>query len=355
MFHITTLSGGGAERVIANLANYFASIGVDTTLLLSYKTDNEYSIDNKVKKNYLISNKSFGKIRKNIYQIKRMRQITKTEKPNVIVSFLKEPNVRNILSTLCTKTKSIISIRNVPSIEYSGFFGNIIGKYVLPFADGCVFQTSDSKKWAGNKLKNKSSIIYNPVNYSFFETKYVPIKNTIVYCGNLGTRKNISLLIKAFSNVNVINKDLKLIIYGDGPEKDNITRLINNLKMNSSIILEGETNDVPSVLKTADLFVLSSNYEGMPNALMEAMAIGVPCLSTDCPIGGPRGILPKEYLFEVGNKEELEEKILSFFKKSDEEKKNISNIMRKCAMKFEPTLINTQWKEYIECVINKGE
>ena len=134
----------------------------------------------------------------------------------------------------------------------------------------------------------------------------------IVLTARLEKQKNIPLLISAFNEViKGKNNEIELYIYGEGTEKENIQTLINSLKLNNVCHLMGRSSDVETVLKNADMFIMTSDYEGMPNSLMEAMAIGVPCISSKCKTG-PKDLIDEGntgILFETGNKKELVNKM----------------------------------------------
>lgn len=308
LFYINILSGGGAERVIVNLANEFAKKGYETILVASYATEGEYSVSNNVKQYYLDKrNIKTNFIKRNLSRITKLRMILRNERPEVIVSFMAEANFRAIVATLGLNIRSIISVRNDPKIAYKGIKGFVLRNFIYPLADGCVFQTENAKKWFTKKLQKKSAIILNPIKEDFYNVIRKPQKGLVVTCGRLVVQKNHILLIEAFAEVTKSLKNINLNIYGEGELKRSLQTIINNLGMNDRIKLMGSSNNIPKVLSTADLFVMSSDYEGMPNALMEAMVVGLPCISTDCPCGGPRVLLGENngQLFRVGNKEEL--------------------------------------------------
>ena len=153
------------------------------------------------------------------------------------------------------------------------------------------------------------------------------------------------LLIRAFDRVIKEYPEATLKIYGDGILKGNLQTEIIQLGLSDKVFLMGNTNDVVDVLKTADLFVLSSDYEGMPNALMEAMAVGVPCISTDCPCGGPKELFGTELqdqLTECRNIDMLAKTILEVLDKSN---KGVVEKMK--ANAFSPDRVNGEWLEYI--------
>ena len=353
LFYINALNGGGAERVMSNLSSQFVDKGYEVLFATSYPADGEYELNKKIKRFNLESeNIPCSKIKRNYVRVKRLRQICKREKPDVLVAFMAEPNFRAIIATIGLKTKTVISVRNDPEKEYAGRLMNFVGKYILPMADGCVFQTEEAKKWFPKKLQNKSTIIFNAVKREFFEAKRKPVNGLIVTCGRLEEQKNHILLIKAFFNVVKKTPKAYLHIYGEGSLKDYLQSLIDNLGLNHSVKLMGQTNDVVSVLEKADVFVLSSFYEGMPNALMEAMAVGVPCIATDCPCGGARMLLNDNngILIKNNNIDELTNAMEQLIK-DDYKKETLSNKCIETVSEFKAENIFLKWREYIEKVV----
>lgn len=348
--YINVLGGGGAERVIANLANTLAEDGCETTLITSFPVDKEYSIDKKVRR-LLLEDHEFrqSRLKRNVTRISKLRKICKEEKPDIMISFMEEPNFRAILATRGLPVKTLVSVRNDPNKEYAGKLGWFVGKILLPMADGCVFQTSDAQKWFPKRLQKKSRIIYNAVKEEFYQVERTPVRGEIVTCGRLTEQKNHKLLIDAFAEVQRIHPYATLKIYGEGVLREKLQNQIESLNLNEKVFLMGATNDVAKALKTADLFVLSSDYEGMPNALMEAMAAGVPCISTDCPCGGPRelfGNLCVEDLVRCNEPKQLAQTMEKKLEQNDQ-----SCMQRKRAEQFRPEKINYEWKKYINELI----
>lgn len=291
-FYINAIHEGGAERVMVNLANDFVNKGDEIILITSFKDSWEYSYSNKIKRYILEENfTSKSKIKRNVDRVIELRKILRKEKPECLVSFMAEPNYRAVVASFGLRNKVIVSVRNDPSIEYGGILGKILGKILLPLADRCVFQTPDAQKWFPKRLQKKSKIIYNAVKDDFFEIERNVEKNTIVTCGRLVDQKNHKMLIDAFELVRKKYTEAKLLIYGEGSLRNELEEIIDNKGLKNSVQLHGNSDNIPEVLSKAEIFVLSSDYEGMPNALMEALAVGVPSISTDCPCGGPRMLI----------------------------------------------------------------
>lgn len=351
-FYINNLGKGGAERVITELAHQFNKKLYDVVVVTSFRDRNEYILDPAVKRICLEETQDFGnRIARNVKLIRKLRHTIKTEKPDVVISFMQEPNFRAIIATAGLKTKRIISVRNDPEKEYFGKLGRFVGKVVLPFADGCVFQTEEAKKWFPKRLQTKSTIIFNEVKEQFFKTEYSPGKR-IITVGRLNKQKNHELLIDAFSKIANEVLDRNVYIYGEGPLRDKLQEKIDSFGLSNRIFLMGTTNNVAEVLSTSEVFVLCSDYEGMPNALLEALAVGVPSISTDCPCGGPRMIIQNKsngLLVKVGDADSLADALRSLINDNDF-KTVISKNARETATKYKPQTIFAEWEDYIRYI-----
>ena len=204
-------------------------------------------------------------------------------------------------------------------------------------------------------MQKKSRIIYNAVKKDFYDIIREPDLHRIVTCGRLQPQKNHILLIDAFALIAESFPEVSLHIYGNGFMKDEIQQYIEKKELAQRVILEGPTADVPSVLKNAGMFVLSSDYEGMPNALMEALAAGVPSVSTDCPCGGPRMLIKdgeNGILVPVGDVEALANSMTRLLEEpglSD----NIGAVARGYAKSYLPEKVHNQWENYIKEIVHQ--
>ena len=294
LFYIGCIANGGAERVMANIINYLANKDYDLILVTDVSNPpgyQEYSINPNVKRLDL-GGIAINKLPSSVKRIFRLRRIIKSENPNVILSFMKGPNIRMLLSCLFIKIKKVVSIRSDPVREYSNNkISQIFYNILFSLANYIVFQTNDAMMYFQYININKKTIILNPVNPIFYTTKLEKKEKNILYIGRLDSPKNPLLAVKAFHQILSKYHDYKLIYYGVGELEEEIKKYCHKYNLEKNVILAGRTENVHLYLASATCFILTSNYEGLPNSLMEAMAMGVPCISTDCPCGGPRALI----------------------------------------------------------------
>lgn len=355
LFCIGSLEKGGAERVISNLANAFSEkndISIVTTI-----DKVEYEIQENIKLYNLEGKKTNSKKHNRLARIKKLYKVINEVNADVIVSFLREPTFRVLLLRKFIKTPIIVSVRNDPKIEYKDIKNRLLMKFLYPMADGFVFQTEEAKGYFSKKIQDKSIIIPNPIKKEFLERKSYngEKENIIVSVGRLEEQKNHELLIDAFYSLKEKLKNYQLIIYGEGSLRTKLENKIKNMGMQDKILLPGVVDDIPSKIEKAKLFAMTSNYEGMPNALMEAMALGLPCISTDCPCGGPRYLIENNIngrLFEVNNIDELKKNI-SFIINHPDISSKIGENATKIRETLDPTIINKTWEDYIIKITNE--
>lgn len=356
MFCLGSMNKGGAERVVANLSNIFSK-KYNVTIVITSNKPSAYDLDNSINLQHLDGiniNKNF--IVKNIKRVCKLRRIIKKEKPDIILSFLPEPTFRLIVSKLFIKTKVIISVRNDPNVEYNNFIKKMLVKLLYSMADGFVFQTEDAMRWFSRKIQKKSIIIPNPINDIYLTDRFTgKRKNEIVTVGRLTEQKNHYLLIDSFKEVSKDFPNFKLKIIGDGNLKDSLINYSKKCGLEDKIIFRGNIENVKDEIYKSKVFVLSSDYEGMPNALMEAMALGIPCISTNCPIGGPKFLIEDNIngiLVDVNDKDEMVKAIKKILI-NDELLNKISKNSNDNMKKYNSKLITNKWETYIKEVCFK--
>lgn len=355
LFYINTISHGGAERVMVNLATDLAERGHDCRLVTSFRTPKfEYAVGEKVKRVALTERRVGNPLFRNIKYISLLRKEIKQFEPNVVISFMPQPNFRSLIATRGLKARNIISVRNDPNREYRSRLNKIFAKALYKKTDGIVFQTEEARDWFPEVVRTKGTIIFNQVDERFYNTPLSDEGSDIVAVGKLRPQKDHRMLIDAYADVCGTVED-RLLIYGEGELRDKLQKQIDAYHLADRVKLMGVTTDVPNTIKTAKVYVLSSDYEGMPNALMEAMAMGLPCISTDCPCGGPKTLFGeelKDYLVPVNDDQTMGRKIKELLE-DDEKREKVGRLCMKKAEEFRPHVIIEKWENYIKEVATR--
>ena len=359
VFYIDMLGRGGAQRVMCNLVTYFSENGYETILVNDYVRDENlphYDVPAEVSCQYLRQKRQGNPLLKNIERMVALRKILKREKPDITVSFLGNPNIRMLIASLGLKTKKVVSVRNDPNKEYGkSALRKLITNLLFLFADGVVFQTEDAAKYFCRMVRNKSRVIFNPVSSTMYSDGNEKERKGIITLGRLEPQKNHQLLIDAFAKITDEFPKERLYIYGDGALRQRTEEHIVEKGLQGKAFLAENIADVKSALCAAKLFVLSSDYEGLPNALMEAMATGTPSVSTDCPCGGPQALIQNEQqglLVPVGNVEELclaMKRLLA----DDSLRETVGKNARERAEAFRDVVVYKQWEEYFLEIITQ--
>ena len=343
------LTGGGAERVVCNLANYLSTNEHDVTIVTVSETKSTYELDKRiVQKPLLKIEERSNKIFEFILRYFRFRKFIKKETSDCFIVFLPKTTIFLLHFRKLIKVPVIASERGNPKV-YRGLTQKILKKYASR-ADAWVFQTEEAAKWYEGIAK-ESIVIPNAINPAFIRPPYEGEKEKcIVAVGRLSEQKNFKLLLDAFSDISPEYPEYTLKIYGKGPLEAELKNHAKNIGIADKTQFMGYVSNMPEELEKASGFVLSSNFEGMPNALMEAMALGLPCVSTDCPVGGPRYLIEhgeNGLLVPVGNKDEMIKAIRSILQKEDDAKKMGQNA-RMIAKRLAPEQIYSRWETFIK-------
>ena len=362
LFHLTSLEQGGAERVVSNLSNRLAKDGYEIVVTTQQTGDNEFELIPEVKRIHVglkSSDQRRGRLAKAVKRIVYLRKTIKEEKPDIVISFLKKPNYRTLLANVGNRIPTVIAIRIDPKSEYSSMTDKLLIPLLYPFAAGAVFQTDEQKEFFPHYLQEKAVVILNPVHNKYImEPTRTEKKKLVVQSGRLVGFKNQKMLLRAFLKVHQRYPDYKLKIYGpeslDNTKKE-LEQFIAEQQASDFIQLMGASNELEKVLPEAEIYAFSSDYEGLPNALIEAMALGMPVVATDCPCGGPRTLITHEYnglLIPVNDENAMAENICRLIE-DKELAKCLGINARKISDRVNEEAVIEQWKQYIDKVIAK--
>jgi len=356
---IGSLDNGGAERVVCNLANYLAGKGHKVSIL-TVSDEQSYFLLDTIKHVVLYpgSKTRLPHMLVNAIRISKMRNYLRKEKTDVYVTFLPK------LSQILLSQKSIIHApiivaeRCDPNTYYKSSRKNRIGFLrTYPNANAYIFQTFDARAFyekVGIDV-SVSTIIPNAIDAQFITEEYTgPRGKTIVSVGRLAHQKNFKLLIDAFFLIQKDFEEYELIIYGEGPLRQELEDYIRRLGLTEKVKLPGFSNNLRSELQSASMFVLSSNYEGISNALAEAMALGLPCVATACPAGGSRFLIQdglNGLLVPPGDMDALA-KAIRYLLTNREKAEAFSIEARKIIEKLAPDKVYSQWEKFIGDVIS---
>ncbi len=351
MMVMPVMKGGGAERVAALLVNEFHKNGYDAEFILTSSTESEIinrDLDSDIPVSVLKAEENpiskiffavlgvissvlckpfeiLGKtapvsfahlsfIAQYHTQIKLLRNKLKKNPDSTVISFLQPTIPITLLASEGLPNKVIISERGDPIRQMKKRYGyNFVKKYYKR-ADAAVFQTNDAKAAYPEKISQKGVVIPNPIKSGLPEPYFGErIKNITTFC-RISRQKNLLLLIRAFSKFFNNNKEYRLRIIGDTQNADDeavlmqVKEEINRSGIADFVDFEPFSNNVHDLVIKDSMYINSSDYEGMSNAMLEAMAIGMPVICTDCPIGGAAAVIrngENGILTEVGNAEEM--------------------------------------------------
>lgn len=289
---ISSLSGGGAERVVCNIANYLSAAGHKVDILTMSETEAAEVLREDIRHIALLSKAERGLSPvNNLKRIARLGKYMKRQNVDAYVVFLPRTTMLMLSLRKLTKAPIVVSERVDPS-TYSPKTQKALRR-IASKASGYVFQTDEVAAWYASSLKAAPyEVIPNAINPAFIRPAYEGERDqTVVGVGRFSQQKNFALLIRAFAKVAPKFPEHKLVIYGQGGLLESYESLAKELGVADRVEFPGFATDMPAQLEKAGMFVLSSDFEGMPNALMEAMASGLPCVSTDCGGGGAKFLI----------------------------------------------------------------
>lgn len=283
MFIIPRMVGGGAERVISVLANEFVNRQMEVKILMTAGDDMAYQLDERIEV-IQIGGRTDGSLLKRMARVMRMRKVFRKNRDYILAAFEPATAFFACLARVGLGMKLVSSERNDPE----SFPSKRIREYAFLHSDKVVFQTQAALSYFQEKIQKKGVVIANPITENLPEVYEGPRKHTVVAAGRLVEQKNHVSLFRAFQKFLQRFPDYVLHLYGEGELEQELRDLAGTLGIREHVIFEGFHKDILEEIKDGGMYVLSSDYEGISNSLLEAMGMGMPVVSTDCPCGGSR-------------------------------------------------------------------
>lgn len=338
----SSLTRNGAERVAVILANFFSQHNRKCKLItLQDSMADEYSLPDNIER-YCAGGRTILGLRKAIIQ----------SNADILLVMDTPMAIFAIPACIGLKKKIIVSERSDPVHCNQKRITKILSRFFMKYANGFIFQTVESKQFYDEYLHGRGIVIANPLRIDQLPSPYAEIKRekNIVGVGRLIESKNYTMLIKAYDRIRDEFPEYNLIIYGEGGYRSKLKKISDEFGITDNVIMPGNKVDVLERIRTASLFVMPSDYEGMPNALIEAMALGLPCISTDCPCGGPRSLIKNGengILVPVDDVDAMANAIRALLRNPDKAEKIGRNAIKLRDL-LDSEKVGQQWMDYLE-------
>lgn len=402
-FYIGDLSKGGAEHVIRNLAEYFHSLGVETYMVTKLEGEDEYDLSEGITRIIadITPEEEKGRIYNLFARIHKLKKIWKEINPDIVVSFIRKNNLMALASATPLKIPTVVSVRSDPAREFGSDMIRRLSFAMFKRAAGIVVLTNEAKDYFSPALQKKAVVMPNAIDRKFVDVleakkewygvdgdaladsdnpdaislMYAKRRHEVITVGRIDDNKNQKMLVDAFAMVADKHPDWTLHIYGDGEGRMNLVEHVvgldkqaasegryragnrdeegNYTNISDRIIFHGVTDNVANVMAGRAIFVLPSKQEGMPNALIEAMVMGMACISTDCPCGGPRDLIKdgvNGLLTQVTDVSTMADDLDNLM--SDETLRQVLGTQASLLIdRVHPDKVCRQWQEYLESLV----
>ncbi len=355
VFLVSSLNAGGAERVATLLCNAWAERGDKVTLIPTYSGGGKpfYTVSEKVRLTYLSSISESKHFLNQVQRLFRLRRMIKQCHADVVISFLPNVNVAAILATRGLKVPVICCERRTPSTFPLSFGWEFLCKRTYRFADMLTGQTQQTiselaKFYPGCK---RLAVIPNPMSNEIFNLETSKYKQkTILSLCRLEAFKQVDVLISIFADIAKDYPDWTLAIYGDGPEYNKLQQTIKALSMEKQIQLYGKTDQAWNIMASADIYCMTSRSEGFPNTLLEAMAVGLPCVVFDCKSGPAEISQQGQYarLIPLNNNEAFKQALISLMQDKTERQSLGQRAKQSIQQHYALAKIIERWDSFFE-------
>jgi glycosyltransferase involved in cell wall biosynthesis len=338
LFTIPHLYGGGAERVVSLWASQLAQTRrYDVHILVSGRVSDEYAVDENVTISSISPTYEDYEKLSLLTKLRRRRFLLKRINPDYVISFLPHIQIQTFLATIGLKTKRVETIRVSPWVIRLGGINRALWNLCINTCHALILQTAEQGLFFSSRARKKSIVIPNPINDIYnhsFKCSQSELVRSFMAAGRITPQKNFTMMIRAFAKVHRHNPNITLDIFG-GVEsheyKVAIEDLIHSLGLENNVRLCGRSNNIHEEYIKHDAFLMSSDCEGMPNSLLEAMVCGMVCLSTNCKTG-PKDMIEhgdSGFLVQVDNADEYANGIEHILQMSQAERQLMGERARK--------------------------
>ena len=363
VFFVSSMQSGGAERVAALLSNYWAAKGHNVTLVATFsgRGQCDYPLDSKVNLVYLrdLIHSDKNGIGQKINRIFQIRRLVRDSDTDVVLSFLTRLNIVVLLATLGLKTPVNVSERVFPAFSGRNWKWRFLRRLLYARAKTIIVQTNVGESWLEkNCWKPNIKVIPNPLVYPIPvvepavlpDTLLKPDSRIVLGVGRLDDQKGFDILINCFSRIAPNYPQWQLAIVGEGPQRAKLENLCDELGIVDRVFMPGRMGNISDWYDRADIYVLSSRFEGFPNGLLEAMAHGLAVISFNC-ISGPAEIIDHDVngvlVQKNGDEVTLEMELIKLMK--DTEKiAQLSHEARNIQSRFSMEEIGKRWDDALD-------
>lgn len=358
-FYIGSLHKGGAERVFVNLAEYFRQEGYRVTMVTQYQKEDEYILPSGIARviSEIDPNEISGsRVLNFLRRVNKLHLIWKEYKPDLVLSCIGKNNFMTVVTTMGTKTRPVVSVVGEAAEEYPNRLMRILANLLFPCAAGVILQTERSRTFFSKRAGKRAVILPNSLNPDFMKPRYEGERNPeIVSVGRMDANKNQEMMIRAFAALADKYPAYMLIIYGDGELHSYLKDLAKRLGIGERVVLPGVIPNVAQKIERASLFLLTSYSEGVSNALIEALATGLPVIATDVPSGGTVELMTdgvNGLIIPAGDQKALEE-AMDRLLGDPVYAQRLGREAAKIQERLAPERVNGLWREYFESIIEK--
>ncbi|MCA1369671.1 glycosyltransferase family 4 protein [Bradyrhizobium sp. BRP14] len=356
---IAGLGAGGTEHVVNILSNHWNALGCTVTIITLEPPDAQpyYNFDPKIAVVRLgVPPRRASKMHSGflVFQrFQRLRTAIRHSRPDLVLSFLTRTNVLTLLATVGLAVPVIISERNNPALQPVGAFWKWLQAILYPRAFGFVTMTQGALDHFSPKIRRIGRVIANPVDLPT-DWRDRRGKNILAAVGRLTRQKGFDLLLEAFSKIASTYPEWQLVIWGEGDERRSLEALRDALGLQKRVDMPGVTERPGLWIETADVFVLSSRYEGWGIVLLEAMAAGLPVVSFECE-WGPSVMITHESDGILVPSEDVEAlaKALDRVLADRELRERLGARAEVSAQRYMPERILSEWDALASCALNR--